>query len=375
MPISAFMITRNHENCIEKAIKSLTALNGEVLICDTGSTDDTPSVCHRLGVKVVNLEWKDDFAAACNSALSQCQHDWILQMNPDEEVVSPGVEILNSVINDQQAFAYYIKVDQLLTPSRTDAAAANELRLYTKNAQVQYIGRLYPRFVTPIEDTAAANGKVVGLANVTMLRHAYLSPVIPDKVRWNCRLLELELQDRPGQIDYLIEYGRNLLLLGDIKGHAVLSEASKLLQPLLEDVNPPCYEVGKLIEYRLNVSEDLNKTELTSAQAKELATKWFAQSPPVMWALAAHHFQRSEYAHAATHLESLIRMGETGEYDPRGGFEPAIIRQRARFNLAACHIQLGNVEAARVVAAPLLFDNQYRNQTMELFGIATNNAQ
>ena len=42
--------------------------------------------------------------------------------------------------------------------------------------------------------------------------------------------LELELRDRPGQLHFLIEYGRHLLWLNDPKGHAVLAEACKSLE-------------------------------------------------------------------------------------------------------------------------------------------------
>jgi len=84
--ISATIITRNEERHIERAIRSLACAD-EVIVVDSGSTDDTVARAQSLGARVIAHPFAG-FAAQKNYAVAQARHPWILSLDADEELDS-----------------------------------------------------------------------------------------------------------------------------------------------------------------------------------------------------------------------------------------------------------------------------------------------
>ena len=63
MKISVSMIVRNERSCIAKALNSISDAD-EIIVCDTGSTDDTGGDCRNYGGAKVftDYQWNDNFA-------------------------------------------------------------------------------------------------------------------------------------------------------------------------------------------------------------------------------------------------------------------------------------------------------------------------
>jgi glycosyltransferase involved in cell wall biosynthesis len=91
--ISATIIAHNEGAHIARAVRSLSCAD-EVVVIDSGSTDDTAQVAEKLGARVVTHGW-DGFAAQKNFASSQAKHDWILSLDADEELDAAAI---NSVL-------------------------------------------------------------------------------------------------------------------------------------------------------------------------------------------------------------------------------------------------------------------------------------
>src|SRR5947208_14862544 len=92
MSLSICLITRNAEKTIEHALRSVAGLAAEVTVGDTGSTDGTLQVATALGARVSVIPWQDDFGAAQNHVVEQATGDWVLWLNPDEELLHRGQE-------------------------------------------------------------------------------------------------------------------------------------------------------------------------------------------------------------------------------------------------------------------------------------------
>jgi len=50
----------------------------EVVVVDTGSTDDTKGLARSYGARVIEIEWPNDFAVARNVSLEAAAGDWIM---------------------------------------------------------------------------------------------------------------------------------------------------------------------------------------------------------------------------------------------------------------------------------------------------------
>ena len=371
MSVTAYLVTRNHESSVARAVQSVAGLASEVLVIDTGSTDQTVAVAERGGATVHRFAWADDFAAACNYALDRATGEWTFLLNPDEEFEPEGRPPLTAQLGIAQAFAVQVRVRQQLRPDQPAYGTADwQTRLVRKDPAVRYRGRLHPEFAPPLAEIAARRGQVIARADATIRRHAYLSQPTPDKLRWVVRLLEAELRDRPGQLHFLIELGRNLLWLNDPRGHEVLAEAAEQLHPAADAPAAPHPVVGSLLEYLLTVSPDQARSPIARDLARELAVRWFSYTPPVVWALAGERFAAGDHAGAVPHLERLLEMGRTGQFDTGGGFDPDILGPTALLNLGVCHIHLGNWEAARACLAPVMTDPAHGVKAARLYGYA-----
>lgn len=83
--LSVVIRTKNEEQNIERAIRSLMELAQEIIVVDSGSEDRTVDIAKSLGAKVYFKEW-EGYANQLNYGISLCSGDWVLVIDADEEV-------------------------------------------------------------------------------------------------------------------------------------------------------------------------------------------------------------------------------------------------------------------------------------------------
>lgn len=363
MSLSVCLVTRNEEQSLPRVIASVRGLADEVVVADTHSQDRSAAVAAEQGAKVVLRDWQEDFAAARNFALDHATGDWVLWLNPDEELLPTTRAVLDGLTGRPDALAYVVRVQELTRADRPDQFTETaQLRLFRRLPEVRYVGRLHPDFAVPVQELAKRLGQRVYPTELTVRHHDYLSQVNRGKLRWAARLLELELRDRPGQLAYLIEYGRTLLALDEPRGHEVLADAVERLRPSLDAPAPPTRAAAMLLEYLLTVSPEQSQSRLSREEALGLVMRWFPNSPPLLWRAAEHYFQGGDFRRAAGLLEQLVHYGATGTYDRAAGFDPTIIGEAAVLNLGACYGRLGQFGRAEQMFRLLLQSPPYQDQ-------------
>jgi len=91
MQLSVVIITYNEEANIGRTLQSVHPLvsdgKGEIIVVDSGSTDQTVEIAKSFGAKVFVEEWKG-FAGQKNSAIDKATGEWILSLDADEEVTN-----------------------------------------------------------------------------------------------------------------------------------------------------------------------------------------------------------------------------------------------------------------------------------------------
>lgn len=123
--LSATMIVKNEAHNIEAAIRSLDGFADEIVIYDTGSTDDTVAIARRLGASVRLGHWDDDFARARNEACAMMRGDWFLFFDGDDRLTGDARakarlrEVLPTVANDT---AVLLELHNLLDASTGETA-------------------------------------------------------------------------------------------------------------------------------------------------------------------------------------------------------------------------------------------------------------
>src|SRR5262245_26998517 len=84
MPLSVAIITRNAASQLDGCLASV-AFAEEVVVVDSGSTDDTVELARRRGARVIAKEWLG-FGPQKQFAVESARHDWVLCVDADERV-------------------------------------------------------------------------------------------------------------------------------------------------------------------------------------------------------------------------------------------------------------------------------------------------
>jgi len=87
--LTVTVITKNEEKNLPRALASVAGLADEIVVVDSGSTDGTVALARRAGARVVERAFTD-YSDQKNFAAAQAAHDWILNLDADEEL-SPAL--------------------------------------------------------------------------------------------------------------------------------------------------------------------------------------------------------------------------------------------------------------------------------------------
>ena len=83
--LSTVIITLNEARNIERAILSVKGISDDIVVVDSGSTDDTAGICRRHGARVIVRSW-EGYSATKNFANTQATNPWILSLDADESL-------------------------------------------------------------------------------------------------------------------------------------------------------------------------------------------------------------------------------------------------------------------------------------------------
>ncbi len=84
MKISACVIVKNEEKNIGQWLNNMRQIADEIVVVDTGSTDNTINILENANITPYHFTWCNDFAAAKNYAIQQATGDWIVFLDADE---------------------------------------------------------------------------------------------------------------------------------------------------------------------------------------------------------------------------------------------------------------------------------------------------
>ncbi len=102
MKLSLCAIVKNEEAALPKCLSSVQDVVDEIVVLDTGSTDNTVEIAQSFGAKVHHFQWCNDFSAARNEALKYVTGDWILVLDADETLSPKIIPSLHEAIQTEE---------------------------------------------------------------------------------------------------------------------------------------------------------------------------------------------------------------------------------------------------------------------------------
>jgi glycosyltransferase involved in cell wall biosynthesis len=369
MSLSVCFLTRNEPLAIVRAIGSVKGVADQIIVGDMGSNDHTPRAASDAGATVVPVKWAEDFSAARHALLEHCTGDWILWMNASEQLLPEAIEPLRACQQRSDVAAFFVRIRNIFDRNRADQwMETGAIRLWKRRPDLLFQGRLHPHLAPAFQQAIERDGLKVDGSEIVLSNDdpGYAGKWDEPKLRFTARLLERELQDRPRQLHYIIEYGRTLLELNDRNGHTVLADAAQQVRQVMKQPTAPAGKVQVLLEYLMRGPDDAPALAIISRdEALRLASRWFASSPPLLYMVAEHCFRTGDYGQAASVLERLIRLGQSRMYDRSSHFDPALVGEDAIINLAACYRRLARLDEAERCYRQLLGSPKYAKAAAE----------
>ena len=99
--LSVIMITKNAQRTLRQSLQSVQSIASEIIIIDSGSTDDTLVICHEFTDQVFSMDWPG-FGMQKQRALDKASCDWVLSLDSDEVLTSDLADEIQLIVKGSQ---------------------------------------------------------------------------------------------------------------------------------------------------------------------------------------------------------------------------------------------------------------------------------
>ncbi len=230
--ISLCMIVKDEEQFLEECLNSVKDLVSEIIIVDTGSTDNTKNIAKKFTDKIFDFKWADDFSAARNFAISKATKDWILFLDADEAIAKEDHKKIKGLIekagNEIDVFGFLEKsyTNNSFTISWMNTGENDKhakgfagyylnpiFRLFKNKKGVKFDGKVHETIIGSVE-----KAKLKALPTSIPIHHyKELRESKKEKKESYLKLVEEKLKKDPGNTQALFEAGQMCLDAGELE--------------------------------------------------------------------------------------------------------------------------------------------------------------
>ena len=231
-PISICVIMKNEEKNIAGFLTAIQKAFGkyphEIVLVDTGSTDNTVSIAQTYTNKVFHFQWIDDFSAARNFSLECATYDWVLVLDCDEFITKLDVSSIALMIKHHSNDVGVITRKNYFTSNKTESISTDQVERFFRKSLYHYEAIIH-------EQVRARNGNPYKRVSfpLTIDHFGYngSSRELTQKAHRNITLLEKMLASDSDNPYLYFQMGQ--------------------AYNLLKDTEKTCYYYGKGLEYEV----------------------------------------------------------------------------------------------------------------------------
>jgi tetratricopeptide (TPR) repeat protein len=331
------MIVKNESSHLADCLGPIRSVVDEIIVVDTGSSDDTRDKARELGASVFEFPWNDDFSAARNESIRRANGHYILWLDADDRMDLEEIEKLRNIkakLPLKHPKGYY-----LIVQSESPLDGKNsfyQLRLFPNKQGVRFEGRIHEQVILSL----ARSG--IPLENLAIkIRHTgYESiPAIIKKYERNWIILEAELKQYPQNTILCFNAARTLA--GMNRHQEAIEHLLKITGNHLIQKREKTFYLQAAILLGKYYSQIRKFSEAQSLFAQLAAD--YPDNPIVYYSLGESYFLAGDYGRACPPIRRSLELPLEITVFPINE-EKFVCDQ---FNtLAQCYQQLGRVKEA-----------------------------
>jgi len=326
--VSLCMIVRDEAHNLEACVRPLldAGVASEVIVVDTGSTDDTVEVAQALGdiVTVRHFDWMDDFSEARNFSIEGASGEWVLWMDADDRCDELTIRQIRQAAAATIADAYMFKIRSRVTePDGWGIVVSGHLRMFRNGRGVRFQGAVH-------EDptrSALECGLVMGRTDITVDHVGYEAgrDVMIEKAERNRNILIKALAAEPGNLETRYQLAVCSHIVGDL--WSVVEHAGIVIDR--RDGSPRLNSIGEIYQlYTILITAYMNIGETDKAfRTLHRAVRLFENNRH-LWTMTAMLLLSVNDVTSA--LDALARAESMPEFEYRQWPEGTIEKYRQR---------------------------------------------
>lgn len=319
MKISAVYIAKNEAHNIARSLESIKDTVDELILVDTGSTDDTVNIFRSYGGQVFYKQWEDDFSAPRNLALSKATGDWVIILDADESFSKATRSNIKAVLESCSSEAKGLLVNMVNYDQDTGEALDEfyALRIVRNIIGLNYKGIVHEQLY--IGEDSFYDSQRVAKSLLSIDHTGYTASISREKNQRNIRLMEVAIAHGEPEERYYTSLYESYMALGDderalhyarldvARGRQTITYASRSYRGLM----------------RYYAKADTMEKKLERHKLTAQAVKDFPELPDFHAEHSESLYQLKRYREAKREIDLALRL-----YKNYDGVEPCLLTEK-----------------------------------------------
>lgn len=129
--LAVVCIVKNEEKFLATSLASAKKVATEIIVVDSGSTDNTLNIAKKYTAKVFQQAWLG-YGPQKNFAVSKTTCDFILHMDADEEITDELANEIKVILSDPKFKYYWLRLITVFLNKPLRHLAGNNMRLFSR---------------------------------------------------------------------------------------------------------------------------------------------------------------------------------------------------------------------------------------------------
>ncbi|MGL5087054.1 MAG: glycosyltransferase [Clostridium sp.] len=147
--LSCCLIAKNEEKNIKNCLESIKDYADEIIVVDTGSTDNTMEIARSYGAKVIETTWENNFSRARNLSLDNATKDWILILDCDETFEKAnGLALKKFIKSNPTIEGLHLHLVNYIQGA--DMSRSIVFRAFKNRSEYRFTGRMHEQVINSV---------------------------------------------------------------------------------------------------------------------------------------------------------------------------------------------------------------------------------
>ena len=337
--VSFCLITKNEQHNIRRCLTSLNQIeNKQIIIVDTGSTDNTVEIAKSYGAEIYHHQWDNNFSRPRNKSLEYARGDWVMFLDADEELAPGALKTLKEEMAKPNILGYRLPLENV----GSKLHGCNYVpRLFRNAPGLHFIGKIHETIHASVLVVMRQWNMEQTIGNTKILHHGYKPEELArkNKVKRNLALYDGALEELPDEPSIMMNYAHDLNHDGqNDRAHQIYKKILDILEQYQKEHITPEVREQFIHNYGVFLAQHLKMKELSEV----MNTRTARETGPV----ANVHYMAglglmncNKFRDAIPELEASMEKAYDDTLAPS---LPDIRTWKPKHFLANCHASVGN---------------------------------